>query len=152
MATMGEFGSLLQLGFGIGAGLSVFRAPILRRANRLMRQIDRDLAAIRGVPSRIADDKISQLNLLAVRLTIKRQKLEIFEKPFLMLALLGSVTNLILLIKASTSAQTVISEIFQNMIIFISSFYYFIIVVLLEFMSWCSLDSIATKYKQIDQL
>ena len=67
MVTYGEFSSLLQLGVGIGIGLSIFKAPIDLRTNRIGRVLDAEILALRGGASDFTKQKRRELMMLRSR-------------------------------------------------------------------------------------
>ncbi|CAA2106912.1 hypothetical protein MBUL_03902 [Methylobacterium bullatum] len=101
MATYGDFSSLLQLGVGIGIGLSLFRAPVDLRVSKLTRTMDNELTALRGASMPFAKVKwrdVQQLRyrFAQVRLTLERQQLR-----FMVIALALALLNLVALVEAT---------------------------------------------------
>jgi hypothetical protein len=76
MATMGEFSSLLQLGFGIGIGLSYFRAPVELRSASLGKAVDDEITVIAGVNTAKAQEKRGELSSLKLAFNDEMERLE----------------------------------------------------------------------------
>jgi hypothetical protein len=149
MATLGEFSSLLQLGFGIGIGLSLFRAPVDLRTAKLAREIDGDLAAIRGVASEVARTKRRGLMTLKLRFANTRRELDSKQIPFMIAALLGALANLAGLIAASSDAQRTLSSGQQAGLIFLSSGYFLLLALCLEVLARWYLTALFEELKRV---
>jgi hypothetical protein len=132
MSTFGEFTSLLQLGFGIGIGLSLFRAPVDLRAAKIARILDMEMTALRGVATAFGQQKRRKLMSLKLRFLDAQKELERQQFPFLIFTLLGALINLLLLIKASVSAQQQVTPSIEWLLIFISVIYFVFIVIILD--------------------
>ncbi|TKV78932.1 hypothetical protein FDV58_24845 [Bradyrhizobium elkanii] len=104
MATLGEYGSLLQLGFGIGVGLSVFRAPLELIAKGLESDINAELGVVEMLHSEKARNLKIQLSDLKIDLSNKIDRLENLYVPYLIAAVITALVNWFLLWCASTSA------------------------------------------------
>jgi hypothetical protein len=127
MATLGEYGSLLQLGFGIGIGLSVFKAP----TDLLLKRIANDLTAELAVFQRGNNDRANQatasLSDLHIRLSEAVKKLENSYPVFLVPALVVAMINWVLLAIASTDAAYVLSVTQEFLLIIVSAPLYIVI-------------------------
>ena len=124
MATLGEFGSLLQLGFGVGIGLSYFRAPVELRSVSLGRAIDDEITVIAGVNTTKALQKRGELSSLKLAFNEEMERLEKWQMPFMVAALSGAVANWIALIYASLFAAYVLSLSEETALIILSVVYY----------------------------
>lgn len=104
MATLGEYGSLLQLGFGIGIGLSIFRAPLDLISKGLADDLNAELGVVENLKTAKAQQMKTQLIDLKIRLSEKVQRLERLHIPFLIAAVFVALVNWFLLWRASTTA------------------------------------------------
>ena len=132
MATLGEFGSLLQLGAGIGIGLSVFRAPVDLRVASIAKVIDNELDVIRGLDTERANQIRGRLASLKLKFSDEREWLDTFQKPFMVVTVILAITNWLGLIAASFYAQRDLSEFEQWALVCVSVGAYVAIVVILE--------------------
>jgi hypothetical protein len=146
---MGEFGSLLQLGFGIGIGLSLFRAPMDLRANALMSGIADALKLL--AKARTPEAAAKRLSLLDLRVKFhqERRKLDAWNRPIMIALIAGAAANLVALIWASVRAQDQIGIWWQLTLIFISVGYYVLALALLEVLARRHFSSVAADLKQI---
>jgi hypothetical protein len=120
MATLGEFGSLLQLGFGVGVGLSLFRAPMELRANALARAIEAQLGVVKGVQAPKARERSGKLASLKLKFVEQRRKLNRLNRPFMVLTIAFALLNLAALIWASVDASHVLLSGECNILLFVS--------------------------------
>ncbi|KIZ41430.1 MULTISPECIES: hypothetical protein [Rhodopseudomonas] len=135
MATLGEFSSLLQLGFGIGIGLSYFRAPVELRAKELAMAIDNEIIVLEGLSSAKAQQQRGDLSLLKLAFNVEADNLEKWLFPFMIGALVGAVGNWTALVLASLYAPYVLSAHEKIGLLFLSVAYYLILGALLEIMA-----------------
>lgn len=149
MANMGEYGSLLQLGFGIGAGLSVFRAPMEIRAKKIKTTIDNELALIKG--GRTEKTKKKECDLSSIELEFHSTTISLGAEyaPYMYITALFALANWIALIYASSNAEKRIGTYEELIIIFISVASYVIIGGILEFKARKAYNSI---YSQLEPL
>jgi hypothetical protein len=132
VATLGEFSSLLQLGFGIGIGLSYFRAPVELRASTLRQAIDGELLIVRGVATPKAQQKSADLASLKLAFSDVREQLEKLQLPFMIAAIAGAITNWVFLILASLYASRALVRWEKLGLLFISVGYFVLLLVALE--------------------
>lgn len=146
---MGEYGSLLQLGFGIGAGLSVFQAPLKLRYEYLNKAIVEQLEMTSGIQTEKSTAIHARLSTLIVALGVHNDQLNDLQKPFLILCLIGAAVNWIVLIYASMYASHNVSHLGRTLIIFISVVYYILIGLLLELFAKWRLNKITKEFSDI---
>lgn len=146
---MAEFGSLLQLGFGIGIGLSLFRAPMDLRASALVAGMADAQKLLAKAQTPEAAAKRNSLLDLRVRFHQERRKLDAWNKPIMIALLGGAVTNLIALIWASVRAQDQVGLSWQAVLIFVSVGYYVLALALLEILARQHLAGVTAALKQI---
>lgn len=132
MATIGEFSSLLQLGVGIGIGLSVFRAPVDLRVSRLSSALDDELRVLAGIKSDVARQRLGALSAIKIELGRRRAPIERWLSIFLTATVIGAVLNLAALVFASIDAQRTLDLTEQWGLITISVLYYLAILAMLE--------------------
>lgn len=132
MATLGEFGSLLQLGFGIGVGLSVFRAPMERRARSLEGAIEAQLGVVKGVRTAKAQDRTGKLASLKLSFVAQRRKLNRFNLPLLWTTVGFAILNLGALIWASLDAAHRLTASERNILLFVAVGSYALLLASLE--------------------
>lgn len=120
MATLGEFGSLLQLGFGVGVGLSFFRAPMDLRAKALSKAIESQFAVVSGVKSQRARERSGKLASVKLEFTQKRRQLELLNLPFMIATVAFALLNLAALIWASLDAGRSLTGHERSALLFIS--------------------------------
>lgn len=149
MATYGEFSSLLQLGVGLGIGLSLFRAPVDVRIGRLSHMFENQRGALRGIQSEFATKKRRDIAELKIQFTHARGRLEAIMFPFMVAAILGAVANVSFLAIASFNSNEQISVIYQYILLTISTIYYLLIVLALELVARRALGSISAKLDEI---
>ena len=127
MATLGEFGSLLQLGVGIGIGLSVFQAP----TNFLRSKLEENLSAELDVFEKISTPRGLQakadLSDLKTKLSNAGRHLDKLNMPFMIAAILGAVVNWIALIFSSLDASRVLTGLEQSLLLGASVAWYLLI-------------------------
>jgi len=149
MATYGDFSSLLQLGVGIGIGLSLFRAPVDLWTARLEKAFDAELRALRGTAiTGFRQKKRQALQGLRLRYfgavrTAGKQLL-----PFMVAAATGAVVNLASLIWVSLSFNADPGG-WSYFFIFISSIYYIILLIALTVFALAHFGEISTRLKEI---
>ena len=104
MATLGEYGSLLQLGFGIGIGLSIFRAPMDLLSISFEKDLRAELDVFEGVQTTKAKTNKSDLGDLSLEFAQTAEALNSFHLPFMIAAIAGALVNWGLLAWASNNA------------------------------------------------
>lgn len=149
MATFGEFSSLLQLGFGVGIGLSYFRAPIDLRSASLRQEIEDEITIVDGVPSSEAEQKRGDLASLNLTFNDELDNLEKWQFPFMVAALAGAAGNLIALVMASLHAMQLLTTVAEMGLIVLSVGYYLVIVGLLEIIARWRFRSVKLRLAQI---
>lgn len=149
MATLGEFGGLLQLGFGLGIGLSVFRAPLNLRAISVSKVIADDINVLKSVNTAAARAKRGKLASLWLRFDEARQKVDRAQLPFMIASLGAASLNLALLVWASVAAARPLTAWQQYALIFLSTGFYFVLVVILECIARHHLDGVAREINDL---
>lgn len=127
MATLGEYGSLLQLGFGIGIGLSVFRAPMDLIAAKLKSDLDAEFGVLENVSTSQAAIRRGKLFDLQIKFANTSLRLESFHLPFMIASILIALVNWVLLACGSSLAQTALSLKYEVLLIFVSGPIYLLI-------------------------
>jgi hypothetical protein len=131
MATLGEYGSLLQLGFGIGVGLSIFRAPMDLLSRSFEKDLDAEMNVLEGVQSPKAQAIRSALSDLKLEFAQTSRALDSFHLPFMIATILGAIVNWGLLAKASNDASHVLTTNEQQFVCFIAGPYFLMIALIL---------------------
>jgi len=149
MATYGDFSSLLQLGVGIGIGLSLFRAPVDLRASKLIRVMDNELTVLRNPNNPFAKTKWRDVRQLRYRFGQIRDGLDRLQLPFMWAALALAVLNLAALVVATVDKERVAcgAELYGLLFITIGGF--FILLAALEVLARWHLGPIRAELKQI---
>lgn len=132
MAAFEDYSSLLSAGFGLGIGLSIFRAPIAVRARALRAVLETELLALARAGNDVAKAKRRDLADLSLRLWDAEQQLRSLLIPCLWLTVAGAAINLILLILVSGNAKRPLTGAEEAALIFFSVGFYIIIGVILE--------------------
>jgi hypothetical protein len=129
MANLGEFGSLLQLGVGLGIGFSVFRAPF----DILTRKFEADLSSEFNVLAKIATPHASERKAVLSDLNLEfartSKTLERFHLPFMIASILGAVVNWYYLAQAAWNSGCSLSPIAAAWLTFISGPFFVLIFV-----------------------
>jgi hypothetical protein len=149
MASYGEFSSLLQLGVGIGIGLSIFKAPIDLRTNRIGRALDAEILALRGGASDFTKQKRRELMMLRLHFLQVRESLERLQRPFMVTAVAGAILNLLFLIKASLDASAQVSRCMIWVLLFTSIGLYLLVGCGLEILARYKLSTTIRDLKKI---
>lgn len=124
MATLGDFGSLLQLGVGLGLGLSVFRAPLDVRLRRIGNKLQAEMDIVQGVDSEFSRDRVSQISRIKIKFLRATLSLEQAQFNFSVVALIGALLNVLFLTVAAVQVEQELSMGWQIAIIFISWVYF----------------------------
>jgi hypothetical protein len=134
MATLGEYGSLLQLGFGIGIGLSVFRAPMDLMSKAFERELNAEIDVFDDIQTIPAREKKTRLSNIKFDFSETSRALNIFHLPFMIASIAGAVVNWALLAKASSEAGYELAG-WQEWAVFLLAgpFFLFIAIVLAGF-------------------
>ena len=149
MSVMSDYDSLLQLGFGIGAGLSVFRAPLELRYSHLSTSIDTQLAATRNITTSKAIDMCQKLSDLRINLAGEYKFVRRWQRPFLYSCIMGSIINLITLIVASMYASQNVTHLGRTLFLIESVLYYLLTWLIIEsFVRW-RLRSITRSFRSV---
>lgn len=149
MATMGEFDSLLQLGVGIGIGLSVFRAPMDIKATYLGNALADEANVLSGVNTPQGRKKLGEISTLRLQFNDARELMEKWQRPFLYATILGAAANWVALIFASLYANWALSERQEIFLIFLSVIYYVLIWVILALIANCHFSSVQKRLLEI---
>lgn len=149
MATYGDFSSLLQLGVGIGIGLSLFRAPVDLRASKLMRAMDNELTVLRNPNNPFARTKWRDVRQLRYRFGQVRDILDRIQLPFMWAALALAVLNLAALVVATVDKERIAcgAELYGLLFVTIGGF--FIVLAALEGLARWHFGQISTELKEI---
>jgi hypothetical protein len=131
LATLGEFGSLLQLGVGFGIGLSLFRAPMELLKDRLRNDLAAEFDVLSRIPTPRALQSKAELSDLKGKIENNTIKLDQLHLPFMIAAILGAVVNWLVLILASLDATRPLSNFEVAALIFCSVAWYLLIGVIL---------------------
>ncbi len=135
MATLGEYSSLLQLGVGLGIGLSLFRAPVDLRVSKLTERMDDEMTVLQHVGTSAAKERIAILS--SIRLDFAKEKIKAEETLayFLAASLAGAGANWFALIWASRDAGAALSVWGELGLITLSVLYYLAILAILELLA-----------------
>jgi hypothetical protein len=120
MATLGEYSSLLQLGVGFGVGLSLFRAPMSLFVDKLENDLAAEVDVLEKVHSPKAKEARSTLASLKLEISRKQRKVENWNLPFLIAAILGAAVNWALLVAASKCASYTLSFAEESVLLAVS--------------------------------
>jgi len=131
MATLGEYGSLLQLGFGIGIGLSIFRAPMDLLSMAFEKDLSAEMDVLEGVQTAKAKSSRSALSDLKLEFAQTARALESFYLPFMIAAIAGALVNWGLLAWASSKAGRELSYGEEWAVFFVAGPYFLVIAGLL---------------------
>jgi len=132
MASFGDFSSLLQLGVGIGIGLSLFRAPVDLRVNSISRVVENELIALEGVKTPFAITKRRDISDLKLRFLTIRDRLNRTMVPFMIAAVIGALINLVALIDATFNAERELSSAVSYWMLFIAVGWFIVELFVLE--------------------
>jgi hypothetical protein len=149
MATYGDFTSLLQLGVGIGIGISLFRAPVDLRVSRLQRMIEGEVAALRGTDVQFGQKKRRDMMDLRYRFTIVRAKLDRWQWPFMVAAVVGAIANLAELIVATLDKDKPVSQPELWVLLFVSIGWFLLLLAALEVLARVVLRSVSQDFSAL---
>jgi hypothetical protein len=149
MAFYAEFSSLLQLGVGIGIGLSIFRAPVDVRVSGIGRRLNNEISALKGVNTDFAKKKRRDLMDLKLRFISICSKLDKVLIPFLIATVLGAGINLAGLIKVTLDGQSVASPFWCWLFLTSSVGYFLSIAFALEIVARVMLSTIRNDLQAI---
>lgn len=149
MATYGDFTSLLQLGVGIGIGISLFRAPVDLRVSRLARMIDGELTALRGSDVPFGKKKRRDMMDLRLQFITVRAKLDRWQWPFMVAAVIGAGVNLIGLVVATLDNDRPVSIFVQWMLLFVSIGWFLVLLGALEVLARVALKSVLRDFSVV---
>ena len=145
MANLGEYGSLLQLGFGIGIGLSLFRAPMDLLSARLKSDLHSEVEVMTNVHTAKANEKKSQLSDLNLEFVNTAATLNKFHIPFMIACIFSAFVNWLLLAAASAYASTPLSSEQEWSLCFVSGPVYLLIYSVLALATIYQLHPIRSK-------
>lgn len=131
MATLGEFGSLLQLGFGIGVGLSLFRAPMDLVSSKLKSDINSEFDVFAKVGSARAAALRGELSDIQIEFERTASTLDRFHLPFMIASILTAIVNWVLLAGASSNAAATLKPSEEWLLIAVSGPIYLVILAVL---------------------
>lgn len=149
MTTYSDFSSLLQLGVGVGIGLSLFRAPVDLRVVNLSRTIESDLVVLRDAEMQFAKAKRRDLMDLKFRFIGICDDLNRWQLPFMVAAVVAAVLNLIGLIFATIYADRVADSYEIVAVLTVSVVWFGIEIALLEVLARWKLMGIARDLRNI---
>lgn len=149
MATYGDFSSLLQLGVGIGIGLSLFRAPVDLRTSKLMRTMDNELTVLRNPNNQFAKMKWRDVRELRYRFGQVRDDLDKVQLPFMWAAIVLAILNLAALVVATVDKERAADGLELYGLLFIAVGGFFIILAALEGMARWYLNPIRAELRKI---
>lgn len=149
MATLGEYGSLLQLGFGIGVGLSVFRAPMDIMSAKVKAQVQSEMDVLVNVQTAKANEKKARLSDLNLEFVKTASTLDRFHLPFMIASILGAFVNWALLAAASHEAGRVLGSGEEWFVFLVSGPLYLVISAILALVTWHQLHPIQRKLGEI---
>jgi hypothetical protein len=149
VATLGEYGSLLQLGFGIGVGLSVFRAPMDLLSAKAKADIRSEMDVLANVQTAKANEKKARLSDLNLEFVKTAATLDKFHLPFMIASILGALVNWALLAAASHEAGRVLSPGEEWFVFFVSGPIYLIISAILALVTWQRLRPVQVNLEEI---
>jgi hypothetical protein len=149
MATLGEYGSLLQLGFGIGVGLSLFRAPMEVLSAKVRADLNSEVDVLANVHSVRANEIKSELSDLNLEFVRTSSTLDRFHFPFMIASILVALINWGLLAAASADAPRKLTYWEEWGLLFVSGPIYLVISAVLAYAAWQLLRPIQTKLDAI---
>ncbi|QYO77192.1 hypothetical protein [Devosia salina] len=132
MSNLAAFASLLQLGFGIGIGLSVFRSPLTLRATSLGKRLDAELSIIKDSHSTKANELRGKLSSAKLLYHDAMREMERSYVPLMGAVLIGALANMSGLILASLYPDVVVNESLSGVLLFISTGYYLFVALVIE--------------------
>lgn len=95
MATLGEYSSLLQLGVGVGIGLSLFREPIEIRTHLLRRELDVQLKILAKSQTDFGKQKYLSMVQIQILFDDCVRNLENLQRPIMAALLINSLINVV---------------------------------------------------------
>ncbi len=132
MSNLGAFASLLQLGFGIGIGLSVFRTPLTLRATILGKRLDSELTIIRDIRSTQAEELRGKISSAKLVYHNAMQEIEKSYLPLMGAVLVGAAANLVALIASSLYPDMPVDGFWATILIIVSFGYYVALALIIE--------------------
>lgn len=151
MAYMNDFASLLQLGFGIGAGLSLFRAPMDLRAAGIQRRIGSEIEVLERVKSPGASAKVGLLSSLEMRFHENKSELDGSLKPIMAMTFIVALVNVSALVWVSLDPRSEVSLYLSWGFIFISVGYYLVVGLAVEWLTRKHLGRIRSALDLLDR-
>ena len=97
MAQFSDFSSFFEVGIGIGIALSLFRIPIDNRKFALIRKIENELTLFAHQSTPEATSRYEKAGEISILLDGAIQELERRVRHFPVVALLGALSNVVLL-------------------------------------------------------
>lgn len=149
MADLGEYGSLLQLGVGIGIGLSIFKAPMEWLEAKLEHDLASEFDVVKNAETDTARKARADLADLRVDLANADRQLNRFNVPFLIAAILGAGVNWGLLVLASTSAGYPLSCSQELLLAGVSGPFYLLIYSILAAWAWLKLKPYRSRLDEV---
>jgi len=146
---LGAFASLLQLGFGIGIGLSLFKTPLTIRAAKIGLHIDAQLSALHGVHTEVGKDQRGRLASLKLEFSDTEVTLNKIYHVLFIFVLIGVIAKLLLLISASVWPGARLNDKEMVLLLFVSVGYYLTLGALMELLTRFWLSPIQRKLKTL---
>ena len=151
MGIMSDFSSLLQLGVGIGLGLSAFRAPLDLRTRAIEAGIEEEWNIIDRLGSVRAQTLRGEIATLKLEYAQAKTRIEKVQFPFLIATLGGALANWIALGYAAISPAAKVSTSGEYVILAFAIFYFVGILIALELIARSQLGDIQARLKALRQ-
>lgn len=143
VATMlGEYSSLLQLGFGIGIGLSVFRAPMDLMSKKLKSNLDSELGVYEKIETPRAAMQRASLSDLLIEFRQVALQLDKIHLPFMIASISFAVVNWALLALAAYYSHYELSDTQEWLLLIVSGPIFFLISIVLAVCTVCILKPV----------
>ena len=149
MATYGDFSSLLQLGVGVGIGLSLFRAPVDLRVAKLMRILGGEITALRGSETQFGIRKRRDMQDLEFGFTTVRLSLERRQLPFMICALFLAALNLAGLMAATLDKDRAACGFELYGLLFVTVGGFLLLLVAMEIMARLYLSDVTKELREL---
>ena len=152
MATLGEYSSLLQLGFGIGIGLSIFRAPMDLMSKAFEKDLNAELDVISEIQTPRAVSMRGRLSDVKLEFAQTSKTLNRFHFPFMIASIICAAVNWSLLAKASSHAGYLLTDGEEWLVWLVSGPVFLILAVILAAFTWRDLKPLRNKLNVIRSL
>jgi hypothetical protein len=145
MGIMSDFASLLQLGVGIGLGLSVFRAPLDLRTRAIEAGIEQEWLILDRLETPRAQSLRGEIATLKLNYNQAKTRIERMQYPLLILTILGAMANWLGLAYAAIRPSLVVSTVGEYAILALTIFYFVVILIALELIARFQLGQIQAR-------